>query len=213
MRGLLGTVTASYRQPRVLIIPVDGLAVRRTMSPAGPARSRHGCGGGDPDRLAAGVRAAQAGDTLAMNALLDELGPYVLRICRSITLSDAEDAAQETLTLVFRRLGKLQQPEAIRAWVRTIAVREAVRSAHRRQQAGVPSELPDKAAEQVDVDLSLDIRRQLTQLPPEQRAVLVLRELEGLSEDEVAQLLRVPQGTVKSRLHRARRRFVEGWSR
>jgi RNA polymerase sigma factor (sigma-70 family) len=163
--------------------------------------------------LAAKVRAAQSGNTLAMNSLLDELGPYVLRICRPIALSDAEDAAQDALALVFRRLGRLQEPDAIRGWARTIAVREAMRTARRRRQAGIPAELPDTAARQVDVDLSVDIRRRLTQLPAEQRAVLVLRELEGLSEDEVAQLLRLPQGTVKSRLHRARQRFVEGWSR
>jgi RNA polymerase sigma factor (sigma-70 family) len=132
---------------------------------------------------------------------------------RHFERSDAEDAAQEALALVFRRLGRLQEPDAIRGWARTIAVREAVRTARRRNQAGIPAELPDTAARQVDVDLSLDIRRRLTQLPAEQRAVLVLRELEGLSEGEVAQLLRLPQRTVKSRLHRARKRFVEGWGR
>jgi RNA polymerase sigma-70 factor (ECF subfamily) len=163
--------------------------------------------------LAAKVRAAQAGDTLAMNAVLDELGPYVLRICRPIALADAEDAAQEALALVFRQLRRLHEPAAIRGWARTIAVREAVRIARRHDRAGIPSELPDIAAHHVDLDLALDIRRQLTQLPPEQRAVLVLRELEGLSEDEVAQLLHVPEGTVKSRLHRARKRFAEGWNR
>jgi RNA polymerase sigma factor (sigma-70 family) len=163
--------------------------------------------------LAAKVRAAQTGDTLAMNAVLDQLGPYVLRICRGIAFGEAEDAAQEALALVFRRLGRLREPEAIRGWARTIAVREAVRSARRRELAGIPRELPETAAHHIDVDLSLDLRRQLARLAPEQRAVLVLRELEGLSEEEVARLLRVPHGTVKSRLHRARTRFAEGWNR
>jgi RNA polymerase sigma factor (sigma-70 family) len=163
--------------------------------------------------LAAKVRAAQTGDTLAMNAVLDELGPYVLRICRPIAFGEAEDAAQEALALVFQQLDRLREPDAIRGWARTIAVREAVRSARRRELAGIPSELLEIEAHHLDVDLSLDIRRQLAQLAPEQRAVLVLRELEGLSEAQVARLLRVPHGTVKSRLHRARRRFVESWSR
>jgi RNA polymerase sigma factor (sigma-70 family) len=53
----------------------------------------------------------------------------------------------------------------------------------------------------------------LRQLHPQGRAVLVLRDLEGFSEAETAALLRVERGTVKSRLHRARRAFRRGWSR
>jgi RNA polymerase sigma-70 factor (ECF subfamily) len=48
-------------------------------------------------------------------------------------------------------------------------------------------------------------------MDPEQRAVLVLRDLEGLSEQEAAEVLNVAQGTVKSRLHRARARFRREW--
>ena len=58
-----------------------------------------------------------------------------------------------------------------------------------------------------------DVRRVLASLPPEQRAILVLRDLEGLSEREAAAQLDVALGTVKSRLHRARGAFIERWRR
>jgi RNA polymerase sigma factor (sigma-70 family) len=148
-----------------------------------------------------------------MNEVLDLLAPYVLRLCRPIAFDDAEDAAQEALTQIFRRLDRLQEPSAIRRWARTIAVREAVRAASGRGGAVPVEQPPEVDAAAIDHDLTLDVRRRLAALPAPQRAVLVLRELEDLSEEDVARLLEVAPGTVKSRLHRARRRFAEGWSR
>jgi RNA polymerase sigma factor (sigma-70 family) len=63
-----------------------------------------------------------------------------------------------------------------------------------------------------DPAMVVEVRDQLARLEPAQRAVLVLRDLEGLGEAEVARLLDVAPGTVKSRLHRARSRFIKGWS-
>jgi RNA polymerase sigma factor (sigma-70 family) len=57
----------------------------------------------------------------------------------------------------------------------------------------------------------VDIDDALARLPPSQRVVLVLRTREGLSEQEIAAALGIPAGTVKSRLHRARAAFREGW--
>jgi RNA polymerase sigma factor (sigma-70 family) len=160
--------------------------------------------------LAATVQAAQRGDAMAMAALVDELMPFVGRICGAIALQNGEDAAQEALIAVLRNLRRLEQPLALRGWARTIATREAVRVA-RRAQAETPfDEVPEVRGS--SPELGLEIRDQLERIDPEQRAVLVLRDLEGLGEQEVAELLRVPEGTVKSRLHRARARFRKGWS-
>lgn len=87
------------------------------------------------EQLGGLVRAAQRGDALAMNDLLDLLAPYVGRLCGPIALQEGPDAAQEALIAVFRRLGQLREPAALFGWVRAIAVREAVRVA-RRGQAG-----------------------------------------------------------------------------
>lgn len=156
------------------------------------------------------VRAAQRGDTLAMAELLDELAPYVSRICGPIALDQGPDAAQETLVAVFRSLRTLKEPAALHGWVRAIAVREAVRLARREARAVLAdlSTLPSRG----DPQLGADIRDVLERLSPEHRAVLVLRDVEGLDERAAAELLDIRVGTVKSRLHRARDTFRKAWT-
>ena len=157
------------------------------------------------------VRSAQRGDRLAMHDLLDRLEPYVGRVCGGIALDDGPDAAQETLIAVFRNLRHLREPAALYGWVRSIATREAIRVAGGRTSVQV-DDLAEWPAP-VDLTLALDIRDVLSRLTPEHRAILVLRDVEGLSVDETAALLRVSEGTAKSRLHRARHRFREAWGR
>ena len=160
----------------------------------------------EPERL---VRAAQGGDTLAMNDLLDQLTPYVGRICGPIALSNGADATQEALVAVFRSLRTLKDPAALFGWVRAIAVREAIRIA-RQDQRQVPADLAELPAPN-DPQLLVDVRDTLARLTPEHRALLVLRDIEGLDEQAVAVLLELPAGTAKSRLHRARASFRKAW--
>lgn len=155
------------------------------------------------------IRAAQRGDTMAMNDLLDQLAPYVSRLCGPIALDYAADAAQEALIAIFRHLHRLRDPAALHGWVRMIATREAVRVA--RRHASSTAELPDLPSPG-DIELAADIRDVLARLAPEHRAILVLRDVEGLDEHEAAALLSIPEGTVKSRLHRARRGFRKAWN-
>ncbi|MDI2126507.1 RNA polymerase sigma factor [Yinghuangia seranimata] len=145
-----------------------------------------------------------------MNDLLDHLIPYVSAICAPIALSSRQDAVQETLVVVFRKLRGLQEPAALYGWVRAIAAREAVRVA-RRDARDIPAEPADLPAPG-DPQLAADIDDVLARLSPEHRAVLVLRDVEGLDEQEAAALLGVPEGTVKSRLHRARAGFRRMWT-
>lgn len=156
------------------------------------------------------VRAAQRGDAMALHELLDLVTPYVRRFCGPIALQDAPDAAQETLMVVLRRLGSLREPAAFFGWVRVIAVREAVRVARSASRA-IPAELPDLPAPG-DPELAADIADVLNRLAPEQRAVLVLRDIEGLDEQRASELLEIPTGTVRSRLFRARSRFRQAWA-
>jgi RNA polymerase sigma factor (sigma-70 family) len=153
------------------------------------------------------VRAAQRGDPSAMNELIRELTPYVGRICGAIALADGDDAAQQTFVAVLRNLRSLREPAALHGWVRRIAVREAYRVATRH----TPDAVIDLTTDLPDLDTTVDVRAVLAQLRPEHRAVLVMRDLDGLSEAETAGLLGVPEGTVKSRLHRARADFARRW--
>jgi RNA polymerase sigma factor (sigma-70 family) len=141
-----------------------------------------------------------------MDALLERVLPLVIGISRRIAGPAAEDATQDTLLIVFRNLRGLRRPEALTSWVATIARREALRHSRARQDEPLPDELP--AFQQSD---PLELQDALAALPAAHREVLLLRDLTGLSEDETAVLLGVPRGTVKSRLHRARRALREVW--
>lgn len=162
-------------------------------------------------RVDALVRSAQRGDAVAMSELLDLLQPWVGRLCGPIALSEGQDAAQEALVAIFRSLHQLREPAALFGWARSIAVREAVRVA-RRAQAAAPSERTEVPARD-DPELRVDIEDVLRRLSPEHRAVLVLRDLEGLDEHQAGALLAVPAATVRTRLFRARRSFREAWRR
>jgi RNA polymerase sigma factor (sigma-70 family) len=159
------------------------------------------------------VRRAQRGDAIAVEALLRELSPYVGRICGAIALDAADDAMQEALVAIFKHIGSLREPAALKGWVRRIAVREAVRAAHRGRVVPLdPDELQKASTLSVpDGTTAVEVREVLAALSPAQRAVLTMRHLEGLDEEEMVDVLNVATGTVKSRLHRARAAFRERW--
>ena len=147
-------------------------------------------------QLADLVRAAQAGDTMAMAGLLDVLTPYVSRLCGPIALDDGADAAQEALIKILTGIGQLGEPAALFGWARAITIREAVPhgqestprgacGACRRPRTGRPQ-------------LASDVRDVLRRLAPHHRAILVLRDLEGLDERTVSDMLAVSMGTAKS---------------
>jgi RNA polymerase sigma factor (sigma-70 family) len=122
----------------------------------------------------------------------------------------ADDVSQEVWLAVVRGLPRLKEPERFAAWLFTIARRSVVNQL-RGQYAEHPQPLsydePDPADQVVD---RVDVRRLVDKVPVVEREVLVLFHLEDLSLEECAEVLAVPVGTVKSRLHRARRMLREG---
>ena len=146
---------------------------------------------------------------MALGELMEVLAPYVGRICGPIALQDGPDAAQEALIVILRGLRGLREPAALFGWARVIAVREAVRVARR---AGPASAVPvEEIGAPGDLELTVDVADTLARLTPEHRAVLVLRDIEGLDEHAAGRILAVPPGTVRSRLFRARRGFRRAW--
>ncbi|GAA2264380.1 RNA polymerase sigma factor [Streptomyces ruber] len=151
---------------------------------------------------------AQAGDEQAMNSLLVGIAPYVTRICRSVARDDAADATQEALLAIYRGLGTLREPAAFHGWVRSVTVREAVRTAKRFGAETAYSQVDtEQKTNPLDAVYISDV---LGRLSDAHRQVLTLRAY-GLNEEEMAETLDLPVGTVRSRLHRARRRFQEAW--
>ena len=134
---------------------------------------------------------------------------------------DPEDAAHDALMIVWTKLDSLRDPNRYSAWLYGIVRR--VLAAHRRRAwvkrwvPGVDAEQPDRtptpAAEAEQGELVRGVRDALEKLPPKQREVLVLCEIEERSDVEVAELLGVPLGTVKSRLRLARARFAQAAAR
>jgi len=165
------------------------------------------------DGDAALIVAAGAGDPEAVLALLARYRPPLVRLLAGV-LGDwaaAEDAAQEALLHALRRLGDLRDPAAFYPWLRRSAVRLALR---RRILREAPlDEAREAPASLGGVETRVVVHAVLRGLPRDLRAVLVLRELEGLDYAEIAGELAVPVGTVRSRLHAARARFREAWLR
>lgn len=157
------------------------------------------------------VPRAQAGDTMAIDELVALLAPYVGRITGPIAMQDGPDAAQEALISILTGLRQLDNPAALWGWARTIAVREAIRTA-KRAHVSVANELADLPSPG-DPELAVDVQDVLRRLSPEHRAILVLRDVEGLDEQAASEQMAVALGTVKSRLHRARRHSRKAWER
>ncbi len=126
--------------------------------------------------------------------------------------ADARDAAQDTFVTAWRQIGKLRDPERFDAWLQRVAV-NAARMTHRaRRRRGVreisASHVGEAAdlratASPVETDARL-LEAALGRLSIDQRSILALHHLEGRSLAVLAEILDIPSGTVKSRLHTAR---------
>jgi RNA polymerase sigma-70 factor, ECF subfamily len=172
------------------------------------------------------VRAAAGGDAEALNRLLMRAQEVAWRFSTSVCghADDAEDAMQEALIKTYRHVARIREPEAFRSWLyRT--VRNACLMG-RRRRAGEPARLrsldevlpgpdgpvhpdtpdPGKSPEELadNARLRRRLRRAMRRLPGPYRAIVFLREMEGLSTREVAKVMGVSEDNVKTRLHRAR---------
>jgi RNA polymerase sigma factor (sigma-70 family) len=154
------------------------------------------------------VTAAQRGDTRAIALLLDGSHAHVRRFARTLcsTPEDAEEAAQEALIVLYRKIGTLRVAAALGAWMFRIVRNECIRRARLAFRKYTPSEQAEQSAE--DAALArLEIERiveAIAELPHDQRAVLVLRDIQDLSGAATAQTLGLSRAAMKSRLHRGR---------
>lgn len=166
-----------------------------------------------------------AGDRNAFRALVERHYNAVYRLCRSILRhsQDAEDATQEVFVRAYEALGQFAGRGAFSAWLRRLTVnhclnrtqKASAQAASRAYSIDLLAEtLPasaesDPAAHFLRAEEKARIRLELEFLPPAQRAALGLRLLEGLSYEEIADLMGVPVNSVRSWLHRGRARLRE----
>jgi len=128
--------------------------------------------------------------------------------------ADAEEVAQDAFLRAYRRFPSLRAPEKFRAWVSRIAARLALnrRRARLRQLARDAAWHNARAANPTpasDSSLLEHLRSEIDRLPEKLRAVVLLSAVEGMNAAEVAAVLEIPAGTVRSRLHAARKRLLE----
>jgi len=172
------------------------------------------------DRL---VAQAQRGDAAAFGRLVERHQDALFNgICRMVNQrQDAEDLAQEVFVKAFRNIARFEGRSAFYTWLYSIAVNAVIshrrKAGTRRRLAAVSldagtddqaidvadcSTLPDVAAEHHE--LGDRIEQAIARLDDEQRVMVVLRDIEGFDYEAIGTMLGCPQGTVKSRLHRAR---------
>lgn len=153
------------------------------------------------------IASARAGDPEAIGVLLAAAQPDIRRYARvACRASDIDDAVQDTLWIVHRRLAGLRVVTAFSSWVFAIVRRECLRLARLVTGTVQIESLADdqRLATRPDAELQIDLAAAIHSLPAHYREVIVLRDIEELTIDEIAGHLGATRETVKARLHRAR---------
>jgi RNA polymerase sigma-70 factor (ECF subfamily) len=169
------------------------------------------------------VGRALAGDLGAFESLVERHRPVVRRVAARIVGEDeADDVTQDAFLRAFHRLGQFRGDSPFRSWVLRIthnaALNALARVRVRPLGEALEGESLDEAAEaaertpadELEVSERRDrLRLKLGLMRPAHRTVLVLRDLEGLTYEEIAEVTEAPLGSVKGRLHRARGELID----
>ena len=165
------------------------------------------------------VRRSTRGELAAFEELVDRHRPVVVRVASGIVgAADAEDVSQDAFLRAFHRLERFRGDAPFRSWLLRITHNAALDHLARRRPEPVDPQAVDASqpsgarapAERLEVRERIErLERKLRGLSYEHRAVLVLRDAEGFSYEEIAEITEAPLGSVKGRLHRARREFIE----
>lgn len=189
------------------------------MTTAAPRRnglltaSNHGRGAlvctGMQERIADIVQAAREGDRCAQGQIYESFHQQVYRLMvRMAGVQDAADLTQQAFLQAFRKIDQFGSQSQFGTWLYRLAVNEALqhfRRTRRRKDRILRHEPIDRSKDHREEVARKDLlERALNLLEPELRATFVLREVDGLTYTEIAEVLQIPEGTVGSRLNRAR---------
>ncbi len=157
------------------------------------------------------VLRCQAGDQAALGEMIARYSPGLRFFLRRLIgqRETADDLLQETWIDVYRKINRLKSPDAFTAWLYRIARDKAYRELRRPTSRLVRADenLADSIAtseERFTADEAENVRAVLDELPVEQRDVLVLRFMEEMSYEQIAEVIACPVGTVRSRIHYAK---------
>ncbi len=160
------------------------------------------------------IERCRAGDQGAFRALVKDHMRAIYNLAYTFVRShdEADDLAQETFVRAYQSLSSFRADSGVRTWLHRIVTNLALdrlRQRQRRQTRMVSlddrlvQDLSTQADDAMTSDLRLHIERALYQLPTLQRAVVILRHMDGLSTKQVSAILHCSEGTVKTHLHRA----------
>ncbi len=151
----------------------------------------------------------------AMGDACSLFGPRVFRVCRDMIgrVEEAEDATQEVLFALVRSVATFRGDSKLSTWIYRVAIRVAIRHRARlKNRTTVPLKHEDMALASPDLldqeDNAVEVRVALARLSAIDRSVLSLFAVEGLSHQQIGEIMGVPEGTVWSRLHSARKRLA-----
>jgi RNA polymerase sigma-70 factor (ECF subfamily) len=175
------------------------------------------------------VDAARSGDRRALESLIEEHYDRVHALCRRMLGNDADalDATQDAMVAAIRALHRFDGRSSFGTWLYRIATNACIDELRRRRRRPVPGladadppfgDGPDRASPAAGVDPAdvvtarLDVDAALRGLPVEFRTAVVLRDVCDLTYEDIAAILEVPVGTVRSRIARGRAALAESWT-
>lgn len=156
------------------------------------------------------VKAGAGGDRAALRQIYEATADRVFRLMvRMVGQQDADDLTQQTFVRAFTKLDQFSGESKFETWLYRLATNEALqhlrREKHRRTEELVVEPTADQTDHVEQDERVAMVRQALDQLDPELRAIFTLKEESGLSYQDIAATLGIPEGTVGSRLNRARR--------
>ncbi|MFB0846450.1 sigma-70 family RNA polymerase sigma factor [Paenibacillus oleatilyticus] len=156
------------------------------------------------------ARLAKQGDKEAFIRLVKSLELSLYRIARSILNRDEDcaDAIQETILKAYHAIPKLKQESFVKTWMIRILINECRKLLGKRRGMVLTGEIPETAALSVEFD-RIELKEAVEKLDDSLRIVITLHYFEDMSLKQVAAALELPEGTIKSRLHRARQSLLD----
>ncbi len=157
------------------------------------------------------------GDERAIRWILSRYRDRVVRLAAHVLHNsrEAEDVAQEAFVKAFRQIAQFRGDSGFYAWLYRIVINLCLDRMRRKcVSAEMPLDgaMPSLVATTPDIEKRLAVEQVLNSLTPPMRAALILREVEGLEYAEIAAVLEIPVGTVRSRLNTAREQFRRRWT-
>ncbi len=166
-----------------------------------------------PERDEDLVRRCREGDRSAFGVLVERHQRRIYNLALRMTgrEEDARDATQDAFLTALRKLSSFRGEAAFSTWLHRVAVNACYDLLRKRARAPLLDRVPDQeppgppAPDHAGpTDLAIDVQRALLEVPKDFRAVMILHDVQDLPHEEIAAILGIPVGTVKSRLHRGR---------